>query len=374
MRPGPAARASLVVLRLASLAALFYSTLIGLEYLQPEPTFCGPGGGCETVKASTVGRWIGSYLPVIGLVGYGAIFTGSLATRRSVLRTTAILAVLGAVGAAAFLVLQGAVIGAFCELCVGVDLAAIVAGAAGVAILAWRVGEEPGSVSVASPWWAAAVLALGVGPAYLLTFPDPPVPQAVRAELTRDAVDVIELVDFECPYCRRLHPVLMEALDGSDQPVRVVRWMVPLSFHVHARGAAGAFVCAEQQGKAEVMADHLFTTDDLSVPALRRAVEDLGLDPEAFEACWADDATWARIGEDVERARAALPGGISLPTVWIEARKIVGAQRPPAYRSALAEASAGRRVRYWPFALLAAIALVLLVWARPRVRPASAAP
>lgn len=62
-------------------------------------------------------------------------------------------------------------------------------------------------------------------------------------------VNIVEFVDFECPYCRTLAPAMKSVLERSKEQVRVIFKHFPLESHSKAYGAAKAGVCADQQGR-----------------------------------------------------------------------------------------------------------------------------
>src|SRR5215471_1852339 len=90
----------------------------------------------------------------------------------------------------------------------------------------------------------------------------PSLPAPIAAEMKRTPpgqATVVEYVDFECPFCRRLDAVLGPLVAKHPGRVRVVRKHVPLTkIHPHAESAARASVCAEAQGQGDAMADALF--------------------------------------------------------------------------------------------------------------------
>src|SRR6185503_6117111 len=95
----------------------------------------------------------------------------------------------------------------------------------------------------------------------------------VRAVYEPGKINVVEFADFECPYCRALHPVLKRVIqDYPADRVHFVRKHVPLEMHELARPAARAAVCTEEQGKGEAMADALVQAE-LSEAAIRRAAQ-----------------------------------------------------------------------------------------------------
>jgi protein-disulfide isomerase len=71
-------------------------------------------------------------------------------------------------------------------------------------------------------------------------------------------VTLIEFSDFECPYCRVLHPTIGQALEEFDGQIRFVYKHLPLSFHPQAENAALASECANEQGKFMEYVDILF--------------------------------------------------------------------------------------------------------------------
>lgn len=355
------------VLRIAALGALAFSAATAAEYLLAGATFCAPEGGCSDVREWSFEREIGGYplgllLPLAGLMGFTALFLGSIVREPKTMRVTGVLALVGALVAAVLLYLQASAIGAWCWLCVGADSLAIVAGVAGAALLATaRGGVDATSTGMRSPWWAAWVVAVFAPIALAFTFPDPEVPAAIRALYRDGAINVVEMADFECPYCRAVHPVLKSVLDDVDGDVNLVRVIVPLSFHVHARDAARAYFCAERMGEREAMADALFAAEDLSREGTIEIAARLGLDRAAFERCLDDPAIEERIRRDEQLARDAQNQG--LPTVYIGERVFVGFDRSAGaepYREAVeaARTGGGARARVWPLATVAALAVI----------------
>lgn len=354
------AHPAVLLLRLASLTALAFSVTLAIDYYGPRSTFCGPSGGCAEVRASDIGILLGDYLPALGLLVYTSLFVGSLFSSREALRAVGALAALGGVGAAAFLGLQALVIEAWCPFCVGVDVAALLAAAAGGWILGAKVGEPGARSTLASPWWGLFAVAVAGPLVWVFALPDPDLPAPIVERWDRTAdVNIVEMADFECPYCRALDPVLHEAMEESGRDVHLARIMVPLPFHEHARGAAAAYLCAERQGEGDAMAGRLFESEDLTRPAQVAIAGELSLDVEAFEGCLDDEAIDDAIDADMEDARRA--GMQGLPTVWVGERALVGfdARNGAApYAEAIRDAAEGRgrRVRWWLFLALAILA------------------
>src|SRR6476659_5143296 len=97
----------------------------------------------------------------------------------------------------------------------------------------------------------------------------PPDSNITRADLARiqgsptAPLWVIEVSDFQCPYCKQWHDQTYNAfLDQyvKTGKVRLAYVNFPLQSHVHAWPAAEAAMCAGAQGKFWPMHDALFTT------------------------------------------------------------------------------------------------------------------
>jgi predicted DsbA family dithiol-disulfide isomerase/uncharacterized membrane protein len=342
----------ITLLRLLALVALAASSALFIDYTKPAAAFCSAGSGCAAVRSSGFGYLvIGSLpipVPVFGLVGFAAMLVASFASRLE-LRRTLVLA-FGLVGAAAALVLlliQAISIKQFCAFCVVVDLAGMLGGAcAALYFFATRAGTEitkskskPPPPSEPLKTWAWAMLAaLAVGAPLLWSDlrPQPPVPPGVLAHYQAGKINVVEFADYECPFCRLLHDRLKAIIKDYPNKVNFVRLNMPLQSHASARYAARAGVCAEALGKGEPMADHLFSAEDLSPAANRRAAGELGLDVTAFDRCVDNSETDRRIDAESKVLRDA--GFQGLPTTFVGSRMIVGAQPEEVFREAFARA------------------------------------
>ena len=79
-------------------------------------------GGCETVQSSRYSEIFGVPVAAVGLAGYAALFLTAVAVGERARLAHAVLA-LGAFAFSAYLlVVQGAVIGAFCDWCLAGDV------------------------------------------------------------------------------------------------------------------------------------------------------------------------------------------------------------------------------------------------------------
>ena len=344
----------LTALKLAALVALAFSSLNGVEDYLGAHHFCAPGQGCEQVRASALGQAIGHLLPALGTVVYTTIVLASLSRSSAVRRLVLGLAFAGGVGGGALLGAQAFVLHHFCWLCVGVDAAAVAAGA--FALLAWRRGgfEEPGS-GPAWVWAAATLWALAVPPIWTLSRPAE-LPEMVVQAWRDQHLNIVEWSDFNCPHCRDMHPVLTELIEKDPRAVNLVRVNVASS----SRHSARAYRCALAQGRGEAMASALFTATKLSERGCAELAAAIGLETQEFHRCVKDPATDAAIETDKQAVRDA--GLRGLPTVWIGGRKFVGFDpetSPEHYAAAFAAADTppSHRPEGWLALLLSTLVL-----------------
>ena len=324
--------------RVASALALI-AAVVGLgasiaslvDYLAPQAAFCAETG-CETVRASAWSHPLGVPMPALGI----AFFVTMIAlcfVHRPIVRVA--LAATGAAWAVALIGLQAFVIHAWCKLCMIADPAAIVSG---IAIIA-------GARTLRARWLAPAVPLVGATVLALSLFahkgPEP-MPAGTPAFVVKaqqpGVVTVVELLDFECPFCRRLAPNLAEALAKAHVPVRVVRKMVPLPMHPHALPAALAWCCAAAQGKGDAMADALFAAppDELTTEGCEKIAAQVGCDLDRYRRDL--PAMVGVVAADMLDARA---GDVhSLPTVFVGPQRVVGANHSPADLIAMIERAA----------------------------------
>ena len=358
-RPHPA----LIIIRACALTALMACMALALEYYSDaNGTFCAAGGGCASVRGLLAEY---SYvLPALGVMAFSTLFALTIVGGTLTARLAAGAALIGTLGALYLLFLQ-AQSGIWCWLCVVVDSSTLVAGLSGLWLLKAMPEEErlaPGFVTYWwAPFWVAVLLPVVIG----TTQQDPPLPDVITDLYVEDAANIVEMADFECPYCREMHPVLRAAIEASGEDVHLVRILVPLEFHARARPATAAYFCAEAQGHAEEMADELFEDDALDRASFIASAGAIGLDLETFEACLDADETQTRIERDLARSEQA--GMRGLPTVYIGGRTYRGfapGSGPEEFTAAIRAAARGegRRLRLWPLiTLLVLVALSLAI-------------
>lgn len=347
---------ALLVLRITTLLALAASSALSVEYRSADAAFCGAESGCAALRQTHAAYlWgAGLSLPQAAVLVFALVFALSL-TRAAV--WAARMLVVGAVVGLGLIAAQFA-LHHFCWLCLVTDVSILTGGVTSIAYLRTPPAERlPAPLKT----WAWAVLA-GIAVVAPTLWPQlrplPPVPSAIQSYYQPGKINVIEFSDFECPFCRDLHGRLHAMLEPYGDKVHFVRLNMPLQSHQFARDAALASICAEPSGKASTFAEFLYTTEDLSLPAIRREAERLGMDLAAFDACRTAPATTARLERE---ARALRDSGFQgLPTTYVGGRRIVGAQSDDTFRAALEHAAAGDDVRGIPaWAYLLALAMVI---------------
>jgi len=96
-------------------------------------------------------------------------------------------------------------------------------------------------------------------------------------------VTLVEFVDYECPHCARVQPVLATLLDEYGHDLRVVMKHYPLGQHTNARLAARAAVAAHNQGKFWTYNEKIWANADfLTAAKLESLAQETGLDLDRF--------------------------------------------------------------------------------------------
>lgn len=146
-------------------------------------------------------------------------------------------------------------------------------------------------------------------------------------------VTLVEYSDFECPVCKKLHDVLRGVLPNYAGKVRLVHKDFPIEqIHPWARTAAIAGRCAYQQNHATFwkMYDLIYDNQEVISPAnawtkVSDYAAQSGLNAETFKTCMASPEPGAAI--DASRANGQLLEVSSTPTVFVNGRRMVGADQ-----------------------------------------------
>jgi protein-disulfide isomerase len=141
-------------------------------------------------------------------------------------------------------------------------------------------------------------------------------------------VTVIELGDFECPYCKSVSATMGHMANRYGDDLRIVWMNFPLPFHKNARPAANAALEAQaQRGNDAFWAlhDEMFANQTaLDAQSLRQTAEAIGLDGDQIAAAIAEDRYGSVI--DAQDALAKRLGARGTPTFFINGRILRGSQ------------------------------------------------
>ena len=127
-------------------------------------------------------------------------------------------------------------------------------------------------------------------------------------------VTIVEFSDYQCPYCKRFTLQVFPQLKRDYIDTGKVRYVFrdfPLTqIHPQAAKAHESAHCAGEQDRYWDMHDVLFQNQkDLSLPALSRNAEAIGLDVATFESCLERGQHAAAIQQDIQDgAKAGVRG------------------------------------------------------------------
>ena len=149
-------------------------------------------------------------------------------------------------------------------------------------------------------------------------------------------VTIVEVSDFQCPFCGRAVGTMKEIEQRYGNDVRLVFKHNPLPFHNRALPSAMAAECAHDQGKFWQMHDKLFENQRALEDAnIETYAKDAGLDAKKFKSCLTDNKFKKRIEED--QAMATKLGARGTPAFFINGRFLSGAQPFPAFQAIIDE-------------------------------------
>lgn len=166
---------------------------------------------------------------------------------------------------------------------------------------------------------------------------------------------IVEVSDFQCPYCRIWHeetyPTIVREYVASGK-VRLAFLNLPLPSHRHAWPAAEGAMCAGLQGRFWEMHDAIFRTQarwsalpsaDSAFASLAREV---GVEMGRWNDCMTSHALRPLIEADYQRAVTA--GVNSTPSFFIGDRRLAGALPVDSFRVAIDAALARATPRSAP--------------------------
>ncbi len=138
-------------------------------------------------------------------------------------------------------------------------------------------------------------------------------------------VTIVEYSDFQCPFCSKFHPTMMQALEEYPNEVRWVFKHFPLnSIHPEATPAAEASECAGEQGKFWEFADDLFDNQSrLGLTLYTELAENSGLDMDQFNECVSSRKYQDKVNSDL--AEGTSIGVRGTPGSFVNGEAVPGA-------------------------------------------------
>jgi protein-disulfide isomerase len=221
--------------------------------------------------------------------------------------------------------------GLFWPLVTGLAVGFLVGRETGPTRLAARA-DSPAAEPVVAPAVAAAPTSAPAAPGGKLTLS----PRSPRKGSRTPRVTLVEISDFQCPFCGRVAPTLKEIETKYPNDVAFVFVNQPLSFHENALPAARAALAAHRQGKFWEFHDKLFANQQALGPAdLEKYAGEIKLDVARFKRDLADPRINDQIADD--QRLAASVDATGTPSFLINGRKVVGAKPLQAFTAVIDE-------------------------------------
>jgi len=141
-------------------------------------------------------------------------------------------------------------------------------------------------------------------------------------------VTIVEISDFECPFCSRVNPTMKQIKETYPNDVRIVWKHNPLDFHKKARPAHEAAATVFGLGGSEAFwkfHDLAFQNQrDLSEENYERWAVEAGVDKAKFKEAYSSKKYAAKVDEDIALARKI--GASGTPAFRINGVTVSGAQ------------------------------------------------
>lgn len=168
---------------------------------------------------------------------------------------------------------------------------------------------------------------MGVPVGKYISFPS--VDEQTASVGSQDAkVKIIEFSDFQCPYCRLMHPTITKVLKEYGDKISYAYKHLPLDIHPQANNAALASECAHEQGKFSEYGNLLFSKQDdwaktEGTAKFKQYALQLRLDAKQFGQCLDSKKYQDKI--DTDRKEAADFGISGTPFSFVNREFLSGA-------------------------------------------------
>lgn len=137
-------------------------------------------------------------------------------------------------------------------------------------------------------------------------------------------IEIVEFLDFECPFCAAEFPVIREVATKNPDLIRYVVRDFPLEDqHPGATLAAQASECAAEQNRYWAYHDKLFQNQqEFDRDILLDLAGQVGLDTDDFATCLDDEKYLDEVLEDLQAGVDA--GVVGTPTFFVNGFKLQG--------------------------------------------------
>lgn len=156
-------------------------------------------------------------------------------------------------------------------------------------------------------------------------------------KFTGAKVDIVEVSDYQCPYCKRAAESLKKVLaEYEEKEVQITHRHLPLDMHGFAEDAAIAAECARKQGKFSQMNSGLFESQFNSEEEIFEIAKEIrGMDFQKFKECYDYGLTQNII--DIDKRWADELGISGTPAFIINGRFIGGALDEEGFKKIIEE-------------------------------------
>jgi protein-disulfide isomerase len=118
-------------------------------------------------------------------------------------------------------------------------------------------------------------------------------------------VTIVEFMDYSCPFCKTINPVLKNLVSGNKNKLRLIVRNFPLKDnpgHENSYSAALATEAAAKFNKFEDMHNALLEADKLDRDSILAIVERLGINKDEFIKVWDSAETKSKVDQDLADA------------------------------------------------------------------------
>lgn len=134
-------------------------------------------------------------------------------------------------------------------------------------------------------------------------------------------VSVVAFLDFQCPYCARVYPVIEKLLEKYPDEVNLIIKHNPLKMHRHAEKASLAALASAKQEKYQQITKVFFDNyKNLNDDTIKKYAEEAGLDMEAYNTAINDPSLKKIIRKDLNLGVKVKVRGV--PTLFINGRRV----------------------------------------------------